>query len=175
MCVLDLFQVAYLRIYYKLRYRYATGYVGNENASGSRKALRGRRLQRTNLLLVSIGVIFGISWLPLNLFNLLADLRGGPVTQHMIVTYAVCHMTGMSSACSNPLLYGWLNDNFRKEFYDLLCNKETFERSGETQRLSTMHGSNRDGSRKKFDAITLATDCMQGNPTVDTEMTVVSK
>ena len=34
----------------------------------------------------------------------------------MFITYSVCHMTGMSSACANPLLYGWLNDNFRKEF-----------------------------------------------------------
>lgn len=166
--------MAYLRIYYKLRYRYATGYVGNENASSSRKALRGRRLQRTNILLVSIAIIFGISWLPLNLFNLLADLWGSRVTHNMIVGYAICHMIGMSSACSNPLLYGWLNDNFRKEFYDLLCNKETFERNGETRRLSTMRGSIREGSRKKMEAVTMATDCLQGN-TIDTEMTVVSK
>lgn len=167
-------QVAYLRIYYKLRYRYATGYVGNENSSGTRKALRGRRLQRTNLLLVSIAVIFGISWLPLNVFNLIADLWGGPVTQNMIVIYAVCHMTGMSSACSNPLLYGWLNDNFRKEFYDLLCKDGTRnERNGEMQRLSTMHGSTR-GSKKKLEAVTVATDCLQAN-TVDTEMSVVAK
>lgn len=30
-------------------------------------------------------------------------------------------MIGMSSACSNPLLYGWLNENFRKEFKEILC------------------------------------------------------
>ncbi|EFX68123.1 hypothetical protein DAPPUDRAFT_330424 [Daphnia pulex] len=34
----------------------------------------------------------------------------------MLIVYAVCHMVGMSLACANPLLYGWLNDNFRKEF-----------------------------------------------------------
>lgn len=165
--------MAYLRIYYKLRYRYATGYVGNENSSGTRKALRGRRLQRTNLLLVSIAVIFGISWLPLNLFNVIADLWGGPFSQKMVVTYAVCHMTGMSSACSNPLLYGWLNDNFRKEFYELLCKDRVVnDRNGEMQRLSTMHGSTR-GSRRKIETMTVATDC-QAN-TIDTEMSVVPK
>lgn len=26
-----------------------------------------------------------------------------------------------TTACSNPLLYGWLNDNFRKEFNEILC------------------------------------------------------
>lgn len=28
---------------------------------------------------------------------------------------------GMSSACSNPLLYGWLNNNFRNEFRELFA------------------------------------------------------
>lgn len=83
-------------------------------------------------------------------------------------------MTGMSSACSNPLLYGWLNENFRKEFYDLLCKERTAtNRNGETQRLSTVHGSTR-SSKKKLEAVTVATDCLQGN-TVDTEMSVVAK
>lgn len=30
-------------------------------------------------------------------------------------------MMGMSSACSNPVLYGWLNENFWKEFKDIMC------------------------------------------------------
>lgn len=29
-------------------------------------------------------------------------------------------MMGMSSACSNPVLYGWLNENFKKEFREIL-------------------------------------------------------
>lgn len=40
-------------------------------------------------------------------------------TETMFIIYAVCHTTGMSSACANPLLYGWLNDNFRKEFCEI--------------------------------------------------------
>ena len=28
-------------------------------------------------------------------------------------------MVGMSSACINPLLYGWLNENFRNEFLEI--------------------------------------------------------
>ena len=30
-------------------------------------------------------------------------------------------MVGMSSACSNPMLYGWLNGNFRKEFFEMFA------------------------------------------------------
>ncbi len=34
----------------------------------------------------------------------------------MVIIYATCHLIGMSSACANPFLYGWFNDNFRTEF-----------------------------------------------------------
>jgi hypothetical protein len=29
-----------------------------------------------------------------------------------------------TTACSNPLLYGWLNSNFKKEFQEILCCKK---------------------------------------------------
>ncbi len=31
-----------------------------------------------------------------------------------VIVYAACHICGMSSSCSNPLLYGFLNENFSK-------------------------------------------------------------
>ncbi|XP_032294995.1 neuropeptide F receptor isoform X2 [Drosophila virilis] len=111
--------VAYFGIYNKLKSRIT---VVTVQSSSQRKVERGRRMKRTNRLLISIAIIFGVSWLPLNFFNLYADLQHpSAVTQRMLVAYAICHMIGMSSACSNPLLYGWLNDNFRKEFQELLC------------------------------------------------------
>ncbi|XP_065361926.1 neuropeptide F receptor isoform X1 [Calliphora vicina] len=114
---------AYLGIYNKLKNRITV--VTVQTTSSQRSAERGRRMKRTNCLLISIAVIFGVSWLPLNIFNLYADMKRPAVTNDMMVMYAFCHMIGMSSACSNPLLYGWLNDNFRKEFQELLCrNKE---------------------------------------------------
>uniref|UniRef100_A0A182P5Y9 G-protein coupled receptors family 1 profile domain-containing protein n=1 Tax=Anopheles epiroticus TaxID=199890 RepID=A0A182P5Y9_9DIPT len=115
--------VAYLRIYLKLKHRLVVGTASGKpgEAKPVRERERGRRMQRTNYLLISIALIFGVSWLPLNLFNLFADLYVHAITQDIMVAYAICHMVGMSSACSNPLLYGWLNDNFRKEFNELLC------------------------------------------------------
>jgi len=37
------------------------------------------------------------------------------------MVYPICHLLTLSSACCNPLLYGWLNDNFRREFIKALC------------------------------------------------------
>lgn len=114
---------AYFRIYHKLKHRLPVG-VQNIDLKSERCLERGRRMKRTNYLLISIAVIFGVSWLPLNIFNLYADIYFSThkITQSILVGYAICHMIGMSSACSNPLLYGWLNENFRKEFKELLCN-----------------------------------------------------
>ena len=33
----------------------------------------------------------------------------------------LCHLAGMSSACFNPFLYAYLNENFRKEFVDIFA------------------------------------------------------
>lgn len=94
-----------------------------DKAQRDRKLWKRSRMRRTNCMLVSIAVIFGISWLPLNLFNLFSDIymTDSSNTQSMIIAYAVCHMMGMSSACSNPFMYGWLNEQFRREFREILC------------------------------------------------------
>lgn len=82
-----------------------------------------RNFRRTNKLLISVSLIFGLSWLPLNLLNTFADLSGSSFgnLKSFLITFALCHMVGMSSACSNPLLYGWLNDTFRKEFKEVFA------------------------------------------------------
>lgn len=103
--------VAYLQIYCNLKRR------------NKQQQIRNSRYKKTNTLLTLIAIIFAISWLPLNLYNLFLDLhRQGSLTEKHLVLYAVCHMMAMSSACFNPVLYGYFNDNFRKEFKELLCN-----------------------------------------------------
>lgn len=42
--------------------------------------------------------------------------------EQFCILYAVCHVTGMLSACANPVIYGYLNENFNREF------KEIFDR-----------------------------------------------
>ena len=35
-------------------------------------------------------------------------------TETMMITFLLCHMLGVSSSCTNPILYGFINDNFLK-------------------------------------------------------------
>lgn len=76
-----------------------------------------------------VAVLFAISWLPLGIFSLIADVlfnADNPLKislQSLYVALAVCHITAMSSAVSNPVVYGWLNSNIRHEFLQLLPSK----------------------------------------------------
>uniref|UniRef100_A0A6P7FAM2 Neuropeptide F receptor n=1 Tax=Diabrotica virgifera virgifera TaxID=50390 RepID=A0A6P7FAM2_DIAVI len=166
---------AYVRISYKLRNRFASGFTSDEG-HGNRRELRGRRLHRTNLLLGSIAVIFCISWLPLNVFNLVADLSANAsfTSQPMMICYAVCHMMGMSSACSNPILYGCLNENFWKEFKDILCIESSIDTPGHSKKVSFRKSSQKSQNKSKPDLVTGAMDYQPCN-TVSTDMTVLTK
>lgn len=171
---------AYLRIYFKLKYRYVSTHLTGEV---KKERERGRRMQRTNSLLISIAVIYCISWLPLNLFNLFADLSDEPVMDHqwLLIFYAVCHMMGMSSACSNPLLYGWLNDNFKKEFREILaCGRivragRSMRSPGRKQLPATTPGMRLNVMSRKGSDMQDITENGMHLTVADTEMTILAR
>ena len=35
-------------------------------------------------------------------------------TENMMAFFMIFHLIGVSSVCTNPILYGFLNDNFKK-------------------------------------------------------------
>ena len=43
----------------------------------------------------------------------------------MLIIFATCHLLAMSSVLSNPIIYGFLNDNFKQSLYSLAshCNR----------------------------------------------------
>lgn len=82
--------IAYLQIYLKLKKRLK--FKSAQTQLAERKA---RHKHRTNLFLISIALIFGISWLPLNILNILIDhssLFDKPA--HFRIAFAICHMIG---------------------------------------------------------------------------------
>ncbi|XP_071440849.1 neuropeptide Y receptor type 2-like [Hetaerina americana] len=94
---------------------------------GSRPARRAlARNRRTTLLLAGVAVLFAVSWMPLNVLSLLADASPdlfSTSANELYIALAVCHATAMTSAISNPIVYGWLNTNIRHEFMQLLHPK----------------------------------------------------
>lgn len=75
------------------------------------------RKKRTNRMLIAMVAVFGLSWLPLNVVNVLNDFYLNTSEWKIYnVLFFIAHSVAMSSTCYNPILYAWLNDNFRKEF-----------------------------------------------------------
>lgn len=118
--------VAHARICNKLKYRMVNQrptVVVNSVFQKRRNLREAQRKRKTNMLLIGIGVVFACSWMPLNVFNILADFDQ-ELFQLMDkdgMAFAVCHLLVLGSACTNPVLYGWLNDNFRREFVNIFC------------------------------------------------------
>ncbi|KAL3873498.1 hypothetical protein ACJMK2_036607 [Sinanodonta woodiana] len=80
-----------------------------------------RRNHRTNKILISIVLLFSFFWLPWNLFMLISEFNQQLVSgSYFKFIDLLLKILAMSSACINPCMYGWLNDNFRKEFDTLL-------------------------------------------------------
>ncbi|ESO98278.1 hypothetical protein LOTGIDRAFT_95081, partial [Lottia gigantea] len=74
------------------------------------------RHQKNMILLTTIAVAFALTWLPMSLVNLLADIDYHLFTQlNFPLIHAVCLLTAFLSVCINPVVYGWFNTNIRQD------------------------------------------------------------
>ncbi|MFT7813437.1 hypothetical protein Z043-113496 [Arapaima gigas] len=103
--------ICYLRIFLRLRQRRGMA----ERAHNPRQK-KAKGAKRVNAMLASIVTAFALCWLPLNVFNTLFDWHHWviPVCQHDLI-FSACHLMAMASTCVNPVIYGFLSSNFRKE------------------------------------------------------------
>jgi len=116
--------------------------ASNPNTEGEmRRAMKeSERHRKNSLLLMAIAVLFAICWFPLTLLNLLADINYFFFVHHnFLLVFATAHLVAMFSACINPIVYGWFNSNFRREFLRKisrpLWSKERKEYEAEKKRL----------------------------------------
>lgn len=108
----------YIKVSLKLSDR-ARAKPGSKNSR--KEEIDRERKRRTNRMLIAMVTIFGVSWLPFNVVNLINDIHSptGHWTYYNLCFF-MAHAIAMSSTCYNPFLYAWLNENFRKEFKQVL-------------------------------------------------------
>ena len=73
------------------------------------------RNHNASCILMIIAIMFTLSWLPWHVVNILADFNY--FTNHKVfyALFGTVHVLAMSTVISNPILYGWLNTNLRRE------------------------------------------------------------
>lgn len=107
----------YIKMYLKVNRRNHLGGIS------SRELERQQRLLKTNALLVAVALSQGVSWLPLNIINMIGDHFDEHIKNWttFLFLFFICHIIGLSSTISDPILYGFYNENLRKECLDMLC------------------------------------------------------
>ncbi|XP_059155389.1 neuropeptide Y receptor type 2-like, partial [Physella acuta] len=86
-----------------------------------------KRHRRNMVLLTAMALIFSVTWLPLTLLNITADLDHTVFQEgDYNLMHAVCLLIAMSSSVANPVMYGWFNSNFRKAFCEFLGFLDSF-------------------------------------------------
>ncbi|ESO90981.1 hypothetical protein LOTGIDRAFT_73358, partial [Lottia gigantea] len=95
--------------------------IGTGTRTRERDELEIRRKKRTNKMLIAMVTIFVCCWMPLNIFHLVREYERSVMTwSHFALVFFVAHVIAMSSTIYNPFLYAWMNDNFKKEFRQIL-------------------------------------------------------
>lgn len=129
--------LCYVRVFARLRQR--------KDMLDRARIADGQRMhhsRRINIMLLALITAFAVCWLPLTIFNAVSDWdqEALPVCNHNLL-FSLCHLLAMSSTCINPVIYGFLNSNFRQEVREALlqCHCSHLEEERERLPMSTIH------------------------------------
>eukprot|EP00064_Thunnus_orientalis_P011452 superscaffoldBa00001655_g11483 len=134
---LTLVLLCYVRVFVRLRHRKEM--LDRARTPESQHMTHSRRI---NIMLVALITAFALCWLPLTIFNVVSDWNQDalPICHHNLL-FSLCHLLAMSSTCINPIIYGFLNYNFRQEVREVLlhCRCHPLEEECERFPMSTVH------------------------------------
>ncbi|XP_058497510.1 neuropeptide Y receptor type 2 [Solea solea] len=108
---------AYISIWNKLRSHRT---YGGQNE-------RHQQRKKTTKMLLTVVVVFAISWLPLHAFQLAVDIDSTLLyMKDFKLLFTLFHIVAMCSTFVNPILYGWMNNNYRSAFLSVCKCKWPF-------------------------------------------------
>ncbi|XP_008306498.1 delta-type opioid receptor-like [Cynoglossus semilaevis] len=84
--------------------------------SGSRE--KDRNLRRITRLVVVVVAVFVVCWTPIHIFILIKALASVPETTAITAAYFFCVALGYTNSSLNPVLYAFLDENFKRCFKD---------------------------------------------------------
>ncbi|KAG7272066.1 hypothetical protein CRUP_001831 [Coryphaenoides rupestris] len=108
---LAIISYTYVCIWLKLKNHVSPAAVGS---AGRNESIHRRR--KTTKMLAMVVVVFATCWLPFHVFQLASDLDLVLRFKEYKLIYTLFHIVAMCSTCTNPVLYGWMNKNYRNGF-----------------------------------------------------------
>ncbi|KAM6976400.1 kappa-type opioid receptor isoform 1-T2 [Aplochiton taeniatus] len=84
--------------------------------SGSR--VKDRNLRRITRLVLVVVAVFVVCWTPIHIFILVKALVSVPETTAVMAAYFFCVALGYTNSSLNPVLYAFLDENFKRCFKD---------------------------------------------------------
>ncbi|XP_077591776.1 delta-type opioid receptor-like [Stigmatopora nigra] len=84
--------------------------------SGSRA--KDRNLRRITRLVVVVVAVFVVCWTPIHIFVLVKVVANVPETTAIVAAYFFCVALGYINSSLNPILYAFLDENFKRCFKD---------------------------------------------------------
>lgn len=112
--------------------------------SGSRKQAQKRIVR----MLVIVVILFAFCWLPYHVVFLYIDFFHPVRTQALVTAILLSQWLVFASSTCNPVVYALLNQNFRREFIDMLSsckikiNNETCGKMACGAKVQTFDSSN---------------------------------
>lgn len=124
-CPLLIICLCYLLIVFKIR---SSGKKVHATSTKRRKSER-----KVTLMVIIVVALFVLCWLPFYLLNIINLLVALPPEYQGLYFFVV--VLGYANSCANPIVYGFLSDNFKRGFRKALCrstrrveNQEPVER-----------------------------------------------
>ncbi|TRY96442.1 hypothetical protein DNTS_021468 [Danionella cerebrum] len=91
-------------------------------SAGARAGLKRRRSEKkVTRMVVIIVVVFVMCWLPFFLLNIVNLVSTLPESSVVAGVYFLTVILTYVNSCANPLLYGFLSENFKQSFQKVLC------------------------------------------------------
>ncbi|XP_034408448.1 mu-type opioid receptor isoform X1 [Cyclopterus lumpus] len=82
--------------------------------SGSQE--KDRNLRRITRMVLVVVAVFIVCWTPIHIFVIITALINIPTTTLQTITWHFCITLGYANSSLNPVLYGYLDENFKRCF-----------------------------------------------------------
>ncbi|KAG2466017.1 QRFPR protein, partial [Polypterus senegalus] len=122
---LTLMLILYSKIGYELWVRKKVGDISVlQTIHGKEMGKIARKKKRAIMMMVTVVVLFTVCWAPFHVIHMKIEYSSfeneyDEVTIKMV--FAVVHVVGFFNSICNPIVYAFMNENFKKNFLSALC------------------------------------------------------